>query len=192
MQEAVPVGAGAMAAILGLPAQLVEAIAAEAAQGEVCELANDNADGQAVVSGHRAAVQRAVELAKARGAKRAVLLEVSAPFHCGLMAPAAQRLEAALAQVRLTNPAVPLIANVTADRVADAAAIRELLVRQATARVRWRESMARMASLGVDRVVELGAGKVLTGLCRRGVPGATLIHVAEPADIEAAARTLCG
>lgn len=192
MQEAVPVGAGAMAAILGLPPQRVEAIAAEAAQGEVCELANDNADGQAVVSGHRAAVQRAVELAKARGAKRAMLLEVSAPFHCALMAPAAQRLEAALGQVPFADPAVPLIANVTAESVQAAAVIRDLLVRQATARVRWRESMARMAALGVDRVVEFGAGKVLTGLCRRGVPGATLLNVAEPADIEAAARVLCG
>jgi len=192
MQEAVPVGEGAMAAILGLMPEAVEEVAAAAAEGEVCELANDNADGQAVVSGHRTAVERAVALAKARGAKRAMLLDVSAPFHCALMAPAAQRLEAALGEVPLRDPLVPLVANVTADTVQEAATIRALLVRQATARVRWRESMARMAALGVDRVVEFGAGRVLTGLCRRGVPGAKLLNVAEPADVEAAARELCG
>lgn len=192
MQEAVPVGEGAMAAILGLPAELVEEIAGEAAQGQVCELANDNAEGQAVVSGHRTAVERAVASARARGARRAILLDVSAPFHCALMAPAARRLAAALGEVRLGDPAVPLIANVTAAPVRDAATIRELLVRQVTARVRWRESMTRMVELGVDRVIEFGAGKVLTGLCRRGVPGARLLNVTEPAEVEAAARELAG
>lgn len=192
MQAAVPVGEGAMAAILGLPAAIVEELAAQAADGQVCELANDNADGQAVVSGHRAAVERAVALARQRGAKRAILLDVSAPFHCALMAPAARRLEDALRTVPLQDPVVPLIANVTAEPVRDAATIRGLLVRQVTARVRWRESMARMVKLGVDCVLEFGPGRVLTGLCRRGVPGAKLLSVGEPAEVEAAALQLAG
>lgn len=192
MQEAVPVGEGAMAAILGLSAGVVAEIAAMAADGRVCELANDNAEGQAVVSGHRDAVSRAVEIARTRGAKRAILLEVSAPFHCALMAPAARRLEAALQGVGLRDPMVPLLANVTAEPVRDAGAIRALLVRQVTARVRWREIMARMEELGIDRVIEFGPGKVLAGLCRRGVAGARVLSVAEPADVEAAARELAG
>ncbi|GBD44710.1 Malonyl CoA-acyl carrier protein transacylase [bacterium HR40] len=192
MQEAVPVGEGAMAAILGLSAGVVAEIAAMAADGRVCELANDNAEGQAVVSGHRDAVSRAVEIARKRGAKRAILLEVSAPFHCALMAPAARRLEAALQGVGLRDPMVPLLANVTAEPVRDAGAIRALLVRQVTARVRWREIMARMEELGIDRVIEFGPGKVLAGLCRRGVAGARVLSVAEPADVEAAARELAG
>ncbi len=191
MQAAVPVGTGAMAAILGLATEAVAAVAAEAARdGEVCELANDNAEGQAVVSGHRTAVLRAVELARARGARRAVLLEVSAPFHCRLMAPAAERLAAALDGVALREPAVPLVANVTAGPVRETARIRELLCRQVTARVRWRETMAFARAAGVDRLVEFGAGRVLTGLARRALRGADLFNVREPAEAEAVAAAL--
>jgi [acyl-carrier-protein] S-malonyltransferase len=191
MQDAVPAGEGAMAALLGVDAAVAEAIAAEAAgPGQVCELANDNGDGQAVLSGHRTAVERALVIAKARGAKRAVLLQVSAPFHCALMAPAAERLRDALARVELARPAVPVIANVTAEPVQDPEAIRELLTRQVTARVRWRESVATMRRLGANGMVELGAGKVLTGLAKRGLPGAVLSNVQEPADVEAFARAL--
>ncbi len=193
MQDAMPAGEGAMAALLGVDAPAAEAIAAEAAgPGEVCELANDNGDGQAVLSGHRAAVERALGVAKARGARRAVLLQVSAPFHCALMAPAAERLRDALAKVELARPAVPVIANVTAEPVQDPGAIRELLARQVTTRVRWRESVATMRRLGADGMVELGAGKVLTGLARRGLPGAALFNVQEPADVDAFARALEG
>lgn len=188
MQEAVAPGEGAMAAILGLDVPAVEAIAAEAAaDGGVCELANDNGEGQQVISGTRAAVERAVALAKDKGAKRSVMLQVSAPFHCALMAPAAERLAAAIGAVRFARPAVPVIANVTAEPEDEPEHIQALLVRQVTARVRWRESMATMARLGVDEVIELGAGKVLTGLARRGVPGARLWNLSEPADVEAAA-----
>jgi [acyl-carrier-protein] S-malonyltransferase len=192
MQDALAPGGGAMAAILGVDAPLVEAIAAEAAaeQGGVCELANDNGDGQQVISGTRATVERAVALAKERGARRSVLLQVSAPFHCALMRPAAERLADAIASTAFSMPVVPLVANVTAEPVQDPAAIKELLVRQVTARVRWRESMAAMARLGVDEVVELGAGKVLTGLAKRGVPGARLVNVQEPDDVEAFAGRL--
>lgn len=193
MQAAAPVGTGAMAAVLGLDAAAVEAAAAEAAaEGGVCELANDNADGQAVLSGDKAAVERAMALAKAKGAKRAILLQVSAPFHCALMAPAAERLGQALRQVRFAAPAVPLIANVTAEPVQDPGAIRGLLERQVTGRVRWRESMAAMRRLGVDRMIELGAGKVLTGLARRDLEGATFANVQEPKDVEALAASLDG
>jgi [acyl-carrier-protein] S-malonyltransferase len=187
MQDALAPGEGAMAAILGIDAPLVEAIAAEAAAagGGVCELANDNGEGQQVISGTRATVERAVALAKERGARRSVLLQVSAPFHCALMRPAAERLADAISGTAFTAPAVPLVANVTAEPVQDPAAIKELLVRQVTARVRWRESMAAMARLGVDEVVELGVGKVLTGLAKRGVPGAALVNVQEPEDVEA-------
>ena len=194
MQEAAPPGSGAMAAVLGLEVPAVEAVAAEAAAatGGVCELANDNGDGQQVLSGGKAAVERAVALAKERGAKRAVLLQVSAPFHCALMAPAADRLAAALARTPLAAPAVPLIANVTAAPEEEPERIRALLVRQVTARVRWRESMTAMGALGAEAVIELGAGKVLAGLARRGVPGAVLLNVAEPADVAAAAAALAG
>ncbi len=193
MQEAAPVGTGAMAAVLGLDAAAVETAAAEAAaEGGVCALANDNADGQAVLSGDKAAVERAMALAKAKGAKRAILLQVSAPFHCALMAPAAERLAAAFAETTFREPAVPLIANVTAEPVRDPAAIRDLLVRQVTARVRWRESMGTMRRLGVDAMIELGAGKVLTGLARRDLEGARLANVQDPKDVEALAATLEG
>ena len=191
MQEAAPVGTGAMAAVLGLDAAAVEAAAAEAAaEGGVCELANDNAEGQAVLSGDKATVERAMAVARAKGAKRAILLQVSAPFHCALMAPAAERLGAALVETRIAEPAVPVIANVTAEPVSDPATIRELLVRQVTARVRWREGMRTMRRLGVDRMIELGAGKVLTGLARRDLEGAALANVQEPRDVEALAATL--
>jgi [acyl-carrier-protein] S-malonyltransferase len=190
MQAAVPAGEGAMAALLGVEAATAEAVAAEAGQGLVCELANDNGDGQAVLSGHKAAVERALQIAKARGARRAVLLQVSAPFHCALMAPAAERLAQALAEVRIERPAVPVIANVTAEATQEPAAIRELLTRQVTARVRWRESMGAMRALGVDAVVEFGAGKVLTGLAKRALPGAALHNVQEPADVAAFVRAL--
>lgn len=193
MQDAVAPGEGAMAAILGMDVATVETLAAEAAEpGGVCELANDNGEGQQVISGTQAAVERAVALAKERGARRSVMLQVSAPFHCALMAPAAERLAQAIAATPLARPAVPVIANVTAEPETDAEPIKALLVRQVTARVRWRESMATMARVGVTTVVELGAGKVLTGLAKRGVPGARLINVLEPADVEAAAAALVG
>jgi [acyl-carrier-protein] S-malonyltransferase len=193
MQDAAPVGVGAMAAILGLDAASVEAAAAEAeAEGGVCALANDNADGQAVLSGDRAAVERAMALAKAKGAKRAIMLQVSAPFHCALMAPAAERLAAALRETRFRPPAAPLIANVTAEAVSDPTAIRELLERQVTGRVRWRESMGTMRRLGVNRMIEFGAGRVLTGLARRDLEGAALVNVQEPKDVEALAAALVG
>ncbi len=168
MQAAVPVGEGAMAALLGLDIAAAEAVAAEAAQGEVCEAANDNDPAQVVVSGQRAAaVERAVEIAKAHGAKRAMLLPVSAPFHCALMAPAAEAMRAALADVAIAAPAVPLVANVTAEAVTDPETIRRLLVEQVTGRVRWRESVQWMAAQGVTETVEIGAGKALSGMVRR-------------------------
>lgn len=190
MQEAVPAGEGGMAAILGLNPLTAEAVAEEAALGEVCEIANDNADGQAVVSGHLAAVERAMALAKEKGAKRCVMLEVSAPFHCALMAPAAERLAEALTEVRINAPAVPVVTNVTATAVQEPDLIRELLARQVTARVRWRETMILLAASHADTVIEFGAGRVLTGLARRVVPGAVLLNVQAPADVEEAARVL--
>ncbi|HEV2000346.1 MAG TPA: ACP S-malonyltransferase [Xanthobacteraceae bacterium] len=166
MQKAVPVGAGAMAALLGLDIDAAHAVAAEAAQGEVCDVANDNAPGQVVVSGAKAAVERAVEIAKARGG-RAMMLPVSAPFHCALMQPAADVMREALAKVAVRAPKVPLVANVTATVVTDPAEIVRLLVRQVTEMVRWRESVEFLVKNGVDRLVEVGAGRVLTGLAKR-------------------------
>jgi [acyl-carrier-protein] S-malonyltransferase len=167
MQEAVPVGMGAMAALLGLDFDTARAVAEEAAQGEVCQAANDNDPGQVVVSGHKAAVERAVEIARAKGAKRAVLLPVSAPFHCALMQPAAHAMQAALSEVTITAPAVPLVANVRAQAVSDPADIRALLVEQVTGAVRWRESVQFMSSAGVTEIWEIGAGKALSGMVRR-------------------------
>ena len=167
MQSAVPVGEGAMAAVLGLDLEEARAVAEEAAQGEVCAPANDNAPGQVVLSGARTAVERAIEIAKAKGARRCVLLPVSAPFHCALMAPAADVMAEALAEVALAPPALPLVANVTAEPVAEPHTIRGLLVEQVTAMVRWRESVLNLKALGVESLVELGTGKVLTGLTRR-------------------------
>jgi [acyl-carrier-protein] S-malonyltransferase len=167
MQAAVPQGEGAMAAILGLDLAAVEDVAAAAAQGQVCAAANDNDPAQVVVSGHRDAVMRAVEIARERGAKRAVPLPVSAPFHCALMAPAAEAMETALAEVALRDPKVPLVANVTAAAVTRADEIRARLVEQVTGRVRWRESVAWMAGQGVTEIWEIGAGRALTGMARR-------------------------
>ncbi len=185
MQKAVPVGAGAMAALLGLEFDLVEAIAAEAAQGAVCQAANDNGAGQVVVSGDKAAVERAVELAKAKGAKRAMLLPVSAPFHCALMAPAADAMAEALAAVTIRPPAVPLVANVKASAVTDPGEIARLLVAQVTGTVRWRECVSHMAADGVTQFYEVGAGKVLCGLIKRIADGATATAIGTPEDIEA-------
>ncbi|MFV1464558.1 ACP S-malonyltransferase [Phaeobacter sp. JH20_02] len=167
MQSAVPVGEGAMAAILGLDLEAVRAVADAAAQGEVCQAANDNDPTQVVVSGAKAAVERAAEIAKEKGAKRAVMLPVSAPFHCALMQPAADVMAEALAGVEITSPAVPLIANVRADAVTDPAEIRQLLVEQVTGSVRWRESVQTMAAKGVTEFWEIGAGKALSGMIRK-------------------------
>jgi [acyl-carrier-protein] S-malonyltransferase len=185
MQNATPVGVGAMAALLGLDAEAAAEVAREAAQGEVCDVANDNGGAQVVVSGHKAAVERAVALAPAKGAKRAVMLIVSAPFHCALMAPAAAAMRDALAKVAMRAPAVPVVANVEAAPLTDPAAIRDALVRQVTATVRWRECVAAMAGQGVDRFYEIGAGKVLTGLVRRIAPAATGAAIGTPEDVAA-------
>jgi [acyl-carrier-protein] S-malonyltransferase len=190
MQEAVPVGQGAMAALLGLDLAAARAVAEEAAQGGVCAPANDNADGQVVLSGDAAAVERAVELAPGKGAKRAIMLSVSAPFHCGLMAPAADVMAEALAEVTLRPPRPPLIANVTAMATDEPDNIRTLLVEQVTSMVRWRESVLAMRDHGVDTLVELGAGKVLTGLTRRIDRELTGIAAGTPAEIEELIKTL--
>jgi [acyl-carrier-protein] S-malonyltransferase len=185
MQKAVPVGEGAMAALLGLDLDQAQEIAGEVtANGEICAAANDNAPGQVVVSGHRAAVERAIALAKTKGAKRALMLPVSAPFHCPLMKPAAEVMAGALAQVTVRSPTVPVIANVTASTVVDPDEIRRLLVEQVTALVRWRESVHLMKDAGVDTLIECGAGKVLTGLTKRIDGDLTGISVQSPKDIE--------
>jgi [acyl-carrier-protein] S-malonyltransferase len=189
MQAAVPVGEGAMAALLGLQFDDVRAIAEEAAQGQVCAAANDNAPGQVVVSGHVEAVARAMALARTRGARHSVLLPVSAPFHCALMAPAADAMAAALAEAQVRAPFVPLVANVTAAPVVDPDEIRRLLVEQVTGTVRWRESVLAMAALGVTGFVELG-GKVLGPMVRRITPDATMLTAADAAGVEALAKEL--
>ena len=185
MQQAVPVGVGAMAALLGLEFDAVAAIAAEAAQGQVCQAANDNGGGQVVVSGDRAAVERAVELAKARGARRAMMLTVSAPFHCALMQPAADAMAQALASTQVRAPKVPVVANVLARPINDADEIVRSLVAQVTGTVRWRESVAFMAQAGVKAFYEVGVGKVLSGLVKRIADGATGVAVGTPDDIAA-------
>lgn len=192
MQRAVPVGEGAMAALLGLDFEAAVAVAQAAASGggEVCSAANDNAPGQVVVSGHRAAVERAIALAAERGAKRSVLLPVSAPFHCPLMQPAADEMAEALAEVALGAPPLPVVANVTASQVSDPETIRDLLVRQVTGTVRWRESVLYMKSHGVDTLIELGAGKVLSGLARRIDRELSAMAAGTPAEIEAMLKTL--
>jgi [acyl-carrier-protein] S-malonyltransferase len=192
MQRAVPVGLGAMAAVLGLDYADVVAVAADAAQGEICEAANDNGPGQVVVSGHKAAVERAVALAQERGAKRAILLPVSAPFHCALMQPAAEAMRAALAEVALAPPVVPLVANVAAGPITEPEAIRASLVAQVTGTVRWRESVVFMAAEGVDMFYEVGAGKVLSGLAKRIAPGAGTMAIGTPADITAVVTARSG
>lgn len=185
MQKAVPPGEGAMAVLLGLEMEAAQALAAEAAQGEVCSVANDNGGGQVVVSGVKAAVDRAVALAPGRGAKRAILLPVSAPFHCALMQPAAEAMAEALARARIDAPALPIVCNVTAEAVEDPETIRHLLVEQVTGVVRWRESMLWLKDQGVEDLVELGAGKVLTNLARRIDPALKGSSISEPADVEA-------
>jgi [acyl-carrier-protein] S-malonyltransferase len=186
MQKAVPVGVGAMAALLGLDYDAAIETAKEAAQGQVCDPANDNGGGQVVVSGNREAVDRAVEIAKGKGARRAMLLPVSAPFHCKLMQPAADVMADALSKVTISKPAVPLVSNVLASAITDPDEIRRRLVEQVTATVRWRESVGYMADEGVTKFFEIGAGKVLTGLVKRITDGATGVAVNTPADIAAA------
>jgi len=186
MQKATPVGVGAMAALLGLDYETAVAAADEAAQGQVCQAANDNGGGQVVVSGDKAAVERAVEIAKAKGAKRAMLLQVSAPFHCRLMQPAADAMAEALAKVTVNKPVVPVVANILAGPVTDPDQIRKLLVEQVTGTVRWRESVAYMAAHGVTHFLEIGSGKVLTGLVKRIADGAVGVAVGGPGDIATA------
>jgi [acyl-carrier-protein] S-malonyltransferase len=183
MQKAVPVGVGAMAALLGLDYEVAVTVANAAAQGQVCEAANDNGAGQVVVSGDKAAVERAIEIARSKGAKRAMLLPVSAPFHCRLMQPAADVMAGALAEVSIKPPAVPLVSNVLASALTDPDEIRRRLVEQVTGTVRWRESVAYMADHGVTRFFEVGAGKVLSGLVKRIADGAIGVAVGGPNDI---------
>ena len=196
MQKAVPAGLGAMAALLGADMEQAQAICAEAAPDpitgtvEVVECANDNGGGQVVISGHRTAIERAVEIAKAQGVKRAMLLPVSAPFHCALMAPAADAMAEAFGDTPPRAPIVPVVANVSAAKETDPARIRDLLIAQVTATVRWRECVQAMTALGVDSFIEIGAGKVLTGLGKRIAPDATGVSVNTPADIEAVLKIL--
>lgn len=186
MQQAVPSGEGAMAALLGLDFEAATAIAAEAAQDQVCAAANDNDPAQVVISGHRDAVMRAVEIAKLQGAKRAVILPVSAPFHCSLMQPAADAMAEALSQVNMSAPVVPLVGNVTALPESSAALIRDRLVDQVTGRVRWRESIAWMVSDGVTETWEIGAGKALSGMVKRIDRSVVTRTVGTPDEIKAA------
>ena len=190
MQKAVPVGVGAMAALLGLDYAAAVAVANEAARGQVCQAANDNGGGQVVVSGDKAAVERALDIARIKGAKRAMLLPVSAPFHCKLMQPAADAMAEALADVTINRPASPLVANVLAFEISDPDEIRRRLIEQVTGTVRWRESVAYMASRGVTRFFEIGAGKVLSGLVKRIADGAVGVPVGGPDDIAAAKQAL--
>ena len=190
MQSATPVGMGAMAAILGLDFADVAAVAKEAAHGDICQAANDNSSGQVVISGHKAAVDRACELAKAKGAKRAILLPVSAPFHCALMQPAADAMAEALMTVTMNAPSVPLVANVVAGPISDPAEIRRRLVEQVTGTVRWRECVGYMAANGVKLFCEVGTGKVLNGLLKKNAPEAQGVALGTPDDIAAAAALL--
>ncbi len=192
MQTAVPVGQGAMAALLGLEYDTALEVARAAAQGEVCDAANDNGGAQVVVSGHKAAVERAVAIAQEKGAKRAVMLAVSAPFHCALMQPAADAMREALAAVTVNAPAVPVVANVEAAPITDPDAIRDALVRQVTGTVRWRECVAYMAAQGVESFYEVGSGKVLTGLVKRIAAGTSATAVGAPEDVAAFKASLQG
>jgi [acyl-carrier-protein] S-malonyltransferase len=189
MQAAVPVGEGAMAALLGADIELATRIAAAAAQGEVCSVANDNDPSQVVISGHKGAIERAIEMAKEMGAKRAILLPVSAPFHCPLMQPAADAMAEALGPIELKMPGVPLYANVTAAAVTDPATIHDQLVEQVTGLVRWRESIANMAAAGAQEFVEIG-GKVLGPMVKRIAPDARVTSVVTIEDIEALAKEI--
>jgi [acyl-carrier-protein] S-malonyltransferase len=190
MQKAVPVGEGAMAALLGVDLAKAEEIVKDAAEGEVLAVANDNAPGQVVVSGHKSAVERAAKLVGERGPARALMLPVSAPFHCSLMQPAADAMAEALSKVAMEAPAVPLVANVTASAVSDVLAIRNLLVAQVTARVRWRECVLAMKKDGVDTIVEIGSGKVLSGLTRRIAREINAVSIQAPADVDAFLKTI--
>jgi [acyl-carrier-protein] S-malonyltransferase len=195
MQRAVPVGEGAMAALIGLDAAVARTVAAEATRAgldhdEVCVVANDNAPGQVVVSGHRGAVERAIAIARERGARRSIMLAVSAPFHSPLLGPAAAAMEEAIENVVLRRPLVPLVANVSATAVDDPAAIKRLLVDQVTAMVRWRESMLFLAASGVEEIVEIGAGRVLAGLAKRIAPDLATRSVGVPAEVEALIQDL--
>ena len=190
MQEAVPVGEGTMAALMGVEMDVAEEIAAEAAQGEICTAANDNAPGQIVLSGATAAIERAVEIATEKGAKRSIILPVSAPFHCAMMAPVADIMADELAALLINEPIVPVVANVTADAQSAPDEIRRLLVEQVTARVCWRESVLFMKNNGVDTLVEIGAGKVLTGLARRIDRELNSVSIQTPEDIEEFLKTL--
>ena len=196
MQKAVPSGVGAMAALLGGDMEQARAICLEAAPVpetgmlEIVQPANDNGGGQVVISGHRTAIDRAIEIAKAKGIRRAMLLPVSAPFHCALMAPAADAMAEAMETVAPCAPSVPLVANVSAKRESDPGRIRDLLIQQVTATVRWRECVSAMTEMGVDRFIELGAGKVLTGLVKRLAPDASAMAVGTPAEIEAVLKNL--
>ena len=190
MQQAVPVGVGAMAALLGLDFEAAQGVANDAAQDQVCDTANDNAPGQVVVSGNVEAVERAIELAKERGARRPMLLPVSAPFHCALMQPAADVMAEALQASPPVAPAVPLIANVSAEAVSDPDEIRDLLVRQVTAMVRWRESVLYLRGRDVDHLVEVGAGKVLTTMLKRIDKEISGQAISEPDDIEAYLKSI--
>ena len=190
MQAAVPVGVGAMAALLGLDFEAASEVAAEAAGSEVCHAANDNDPGQVVVSGNTDAVERAVEIAKLKGAKRAIILPVSAPYHCALMAPAAEAMKEALADVSIRAPKVPLVANVCAEAVSDPEVIRKLLIEQITASVRWRESVLWMSGKGVSEVWEIGAGKALSSMVRRINRDITCRNVAQPEDINSIIQSL--
>lgn len=190
MQRAVPVGEGAMAALIGADLETARAIAEAAAEDEVCAIANDNAPGQIVISGHKAAVERAVALAPGRGIKRSIMLPVSAPFHSPLMQPAAEEMEEALVAIVIAPPRLPLVANVTAAPVSDPDTIRRLLVEQVTGLVRWRESVEAMKERGVDTLVELGAGKVLTGLTKRIDRDLTALAAGAPDEIEVLAKAL--
>jgi [acyl-carrier-protein] S-malonyltransferase len=183
MQKAVPVGAGAMAALIGVELDGARTIAAEAAAGGICDVANDNGGGQVVLSGEKAAVERAIDIAKAHGVKRAMLLPVSAPFHCRMMQPAAEAMSEALSKVSVSAPTVPVVANVLAAPIADPAGIVAALVRQVTGLVRWRESVEFMAKAGVTTFYEVGAGKVLTGLIKRVAEAASASSIGAPDDI---------
>lgn len=188
MQAAVPAGRGAMAALIGADYEGAAAVAAEAAQDGICCVANDNAPGQVVISGTKAAIDRAIEIAKAKGIKRAILLEVSAPFHCPLMAMASGVMEEALSAATFHAPVIPVVTNITANAVSDPVALRRLLVDQVTGMVRWRESMMYLQAQGVTRVVEIGAGKVLSGMVKRIAPEIESVNIGTPADLEAFAK----
>lgn len=188
MQKAVPLGQGAMAALLGADIAQATDIAKQAAGSDVCSVANDNAPGQVVISGSKAAIDRAIDIAKAKGIKRAMLLDVSAPFHSPLMQPAAVAMKEALATARISAPVIPVVANVTASAISDPEIIRRLLVEQVTGMVRWRESVSYMKTQGVARVIEIGAGKVLTGLVKRIEPDIAAVNVGTPSDLEIFAK----